>query len=56
MDAPRARVHIGVRQGDPARSRSRVADRTSPGLAGASAGGDAWKEACDGGAEGRMLG
>ena len=55
MDAPRARVRIGVRQGASAGSCIQMAGRTSPGLADAGAVGDAWKDGCDGGAEGGML-
>ena len=54
MHTLRARVRVGVRQGDSARSCIRMAGRTSRGLAGAGTGGDAWKEGRDGGAEGGM--
>ena len=54
MDAPRARIRIGVQQGDSAGSWRRGADHTNPGLASAGAGSDAWKDGCNGGGEGGM--
>ena len=51
MDVPRARVRVGVRQGDSARSWSRGDDLNIPGPAGAGVGGDARKEGYDGAAE-----